>query len=402
MASQRDKVLAAIILIVLIALAFTRGLNLAPSYEGPHVYVYGLQPPNSQTVYTINDPNPCDNGIVSCPMVTSVGTGVKFDSNTYRFSGSTTTLGITGYVSAYGIGQQSTVNVGTTLAPVQNAATGQPAPPVATIDYTVQDPYNSSQYVEVQGYIMEYNLGVTINVQSSSNYATYFGGEVVWVGLYSQSWEPYALSASTTGNATIGGWDAPLLLVFVGGSQSDGGSSLTTIPSWENTGQQILDLYSTPQVSTDIGSLGGVSGANSTLASEGSAYAPSQYMSEIAYFPVTMSHVGATCNGVDVFGVCAGTVQFPALTLNFQLYELQLGRYLWTNPTTTTSTGVGTCPTGDVSYNNGCIPAWEAAVYQWLNNPLNLLMLAVVVIVAIYVAVSVISKRIPGIPGKKA
>lgn len=379
MASRRDKVIGGLILLALVGLALNGGLNLAPSYEGPHVTFYGFQPAGSTTVYTFNDPNPV-NGQNNAPWVDSIGIPATFGpENSYSWSGSGTTLDVKHTAPDPIVGPLKMDKVGvtasTSIQPDYNPATGTPI--VQGIDYFVPDPYNANNTVEVQGYMVQYKVQVVLNVDSDSGNAIHYQGAQFWVEMFAETWNNYQLTASTSvANGTqIGAWSAPVLLVFTGGHISPSDATSTTTPQWQNTGQQILNTYSLPQVSAALGTVA-TSGVNQTLATGSNPYAPDTRMSQVSFFPITMNDVG----GIATF-LGLGNNEYPAITLNFELYELQLGRYLWTNPTTQAINGTGQCGSGSHLRANGTCSNPFTDVLDWIGaNPLTFLLIVAVVI----------------------
>jgi hypothetical protein len=165
--SHRGAAVAVVVIAIIVAAAaLNHGLNLAPSYEGPHVTFYGFQPAGTATVYTFNDPNPV-NGQNNAPWVDSISMPATFGSaNSYSWSGSGTTLDVKH--TAPGVLPFTTVKVGvtasTSIQPDYNPATGTPI--IQNIDYFVPDPYNANNSVEVQGYMVQYKVQVVLNVDS--------------------------------------------------------------------------------------------------------------------------------------------------------------------------------------------------------------------------------------------
>jgi hypothetical protein len=222
----------------------------------------------------------------------------------------------------------------------------------------------------------------------------HYQGAQFWVEFFAETWNNYQLTSSTNvANGTqVGAWSAPVLLVFTGGHISPSDATSTTTPQWQNNGQQILNTYSLPQVSAALGTLA-TSGVNQTLATGNNPYAPDTRMSQISFFPITMNDVG----GISTWGGL-GNNEYPAITLNFELYELQLGRYLWTNPTTQGINGTGQCGSGSHLRADGtCSNPWTDLT-DWIGqNQLTfaLIVVAVIVILVLIAAPELLLARRP-------
>lgn len=326
-------------------------LAIAPSFEGPHTDVFCVQPSATSNCYTANNAATGFNWVVSTSGSGPIGNtpySWQFTSQQVALTkcNPTSSLyqGLLNYNSCdkYVSAQITSNNPFTQSGPVSSSAcsTDPNAPEGcwAIINYWTRNPYNASQWFKVYGYIVLYYYQLTVSVQPGSDPDTQFKGDTIWFRTYSPTFDNYAFNPQASNeyaNGTqIGAWSAPLVMVLQNGKdavvQQSGGYATNdnTIPDWHQTNAPQV-LYSTPQVTTAISTVP-LGSANQSLAFGGNSYSPDTRLSQYAYYPLILSSLGSFGYNCGILG-CSST-GYPAINLNFQVWFIQLGRYLFTNP----------------------------------------------------------------------
>ncbi len=311
-------------------------LNIAPNYNGYHLDFYGIELPNTNTVYTANNPKPCLN-VASCSWVSSISGNGKIgtSSSPYSWIYNTQSASLKWCPSAC-----STLQVTTNVYnPNNNPLTGSPS--LGTVGWKVPWPSGCvtlCTLVAANGNLFTQNAQIQLTVQQGSDVNTEWQGVELWFRGYSTNYNrAYPLSdALTLPNGTIlGTWSTTIAQTLSSGSvacsSGNCGSTVSTSPSYTVT-QYVMNTFTVPQTSSSYN----VPYNQNTVAQyiqNGNPLSPDTQMYQETYFEVTLSNFGSYGYGCGLFGLqtCEGD---PQITLNFETWLLTMGQYILTNPNT--------------------------------------------------------------------
>ncbi len=389
---------------ILLILLFVGGLGtqsslLLPTFEGPNADIFGFQPCGSSQVFATATGTGANN-LWLVPANGPLGATSPQTAFTCPNQADTPSTYSWNYAPAYTsvticsagtnlFGQKAceTLEVKTQIEPAIQALSSNNI--VQTLSYTIKNPYsvNNINNVQVQGQVTLYNVQISLTIQQGGSYPSSWGfhNDQIWFRFYSTTWNNYILAnnPSPQNNTQAGAWSAPILFNFVGSPGEQGSGSPTndaTSPDWHSA-PGVLNLYSLPQVTGTIPSQEPQSVQNA-LISGGSPYSPETQLTQVAYFPITLVNFGDSSCG-------PGCDASPQILMNFQLYELQIGSYLWGNPLRTAQT----ITQNQCSGSAGGICNVGNAFTSLFNNPLTYIFIGVLVVAVAFV----FSLRIPQI-----
>lgn len=349
--------------------------SVVNTYEGPHHDLYGFQPAGQGTVFAANDPNPCS-GLGGCGFVSSTGSLGGFAQGAYSWNYAPTVTTITKQRGP------TTVRITTNIVPHNDPITGTNF--IKPISYKV--PLSETLTIKVPGGIYLYDAQTVVSVVSGSSLVgdntVHFQNDVLWLRLWSNTWNRYYPVSSIEGlpNGTLlGAWSAPIAMSLISGQELTQAPSPTndqTSPDWHLSNQPIT-LFNIPQTTSQIPL--GLANANQTLAGT-NPLSPDSTMTEYAYFPISLTNVGAFGYNCITFSCTEGD---PIIQFNFQVYYLQIQQYLFVNPFTKPITcGSQGCGGTNVGFFDG--------LYAFVSSPLTWLGIAglgavgVLILLAIY------------------
>lgn len=379
-AKRNPALLVAIAVVVIVAFASLFGgrlLSIYPGFEGMQAGLNGYAPGN-QPVSSL--------GVTLSP---------RLGSCSYNWQGSPTPGAASIQVVSPGGGIPGNCSVlpdYDTLVLDQQTNPVTYSPPYSQpipVNYYVKNPNNSSEVMHVNGQVNIYTYSTDISIQSGSCGCWNFGGDSIWYNLRPNVWN--LASSDSSGNPGYV-YEAPLYAVVTdvqwvnqGTSAADAtvvGHPFTFYSSASTTGQTLATLsnYKTPTTSL-----------NSSLVNK---YAPASNFppNGLVYYPITLQSFSA--QGLSCLIGC----NYPSAHITVQLYTLQIGQYILTNPSTT---GLGT-------RNQNCTGLSCAldSIGAFLNNPFGqlaifttLFLFLVVVIIVGVVVLTVLGYRIPLVGG---
>ena len=366
-----------------------KGSSISPNYNGLQFAFFGFQPAGSSTVYVANNNNPCPSTPNQCGFVKNIpangpvtGSYSWSYPNTVTVSGSVVSswAGCPGILLTCSNTESVTTNV---YNPNNNPVTGSPS--IAKLFWSV--PYNGV-FIHASGSLYTQNVQVTFQPQTGSS-GPVFSNVVLWMVAYDQNYDrylPVSSAGQTLPNGTVlGTFAAPVFIQQTGGSITPtSAQNVATTPGYTVANQQVLS-YTTPQVTSNFASLlnsvSSTSLLNKTLSGAGNL-APDSQMYQYTFFPITLNSLGPYgCS--PVLGINTQTC-YPSLTLNFMVYVLQIGQYLFYNPSTQSISTTTYNPTG----NNP---------FAWFTSPWGIITSFVVVgvVVLVTVAAIIIARKVP-------
>ena len=216
---------------------------------------------------------------------------------------------------------------------------------------------SDNNFVEVEGQIKTYNLGMSVSAVNLPGFDATFKGEKIWLTLTGITWNKALQKAGADyGQA----WEAPLAAIITTYNVQDNGDHYKVDPS--EVGRWFT-LYSTPQQIGTVSDLGLQSNADFNATFTGNT-APDSRLVRSAFFALTLTDFGTTERIVYS--------NSPVVTYNIKLYTIQIGKYTYTNPDETPFKERE--PEGVDPFKG---------IKDWFSNPFNLAGLGIFGIVAI-------------------
>ena len=179
---------------------------------------------------------------------------------------------------------------------------------------------DESEFVEVEGEVVEYELHVTVSAINVFGVDEWFSGEKIWISLTSLTWNrAYQKQGADYGQA----WEAPIAAVIESFELRDGGEHYKVEPSLAG---RWITLYESPSQVGTVSDLGVSLGRdlNSTLAGDP---APDTRIKRTAYFALTLADFGVTDHLVQM--------NAPVADYVIKVYALRIGKFTYTNPDNT-------------------------------------------------------------------
>lgn len=185
---------------------------------------------------------------------------------------------------------------------------------------------SDNNFVEVEGQINTYNLGLSVSAVNLPGLDTWFQGEKVWFALTGVTWNnAYQLQTQALAKGAVysQAWEAPLAVIITNYDESDLGNHYKLDPS---EGGRWFTLYSTPQQVGTVSDLGLQVGGdfNQTLTGNTS---PDSRLVRSGFFAITLTDFGTTEHLIYS--------NAPVAHYTIKVYTIQLGKYTYTNPDNT-------------------------------------------------------------------